>query len=79
MRYAAPIVVLVVSAGALVLSVGVLLGVLVDAGTGPMLIGCLAVAMISFAAAAWATGRIRRLRSLTPEAIIRSAEDRPQQ
>ncbi|HEY9308886.1 MAG TPA: hypothetical protein VIP82_13885 [Microbacterium sp.] len=66
MRYTIPAIVLVVAAA-------IFVGAMWLAATANwdlMLLDAVALAIASFVAAAWAVGRIRRTRAITPEAII---------
>jgi len=65
-RYSGPVLVLVVAS---VTFVGAT-WLAATANWGPMLLGGVALAIATFVAAAWAAGRIRRTRAITPEAII---------
>ncbi|GAA5098275.1 hypothetical protein GCM10025760_33290 [Microbacterium yannicii] len=65
MRYTTPAIVLVVASA---IFVGAM-WLATTANWGPLLLGGVALAIASFVAAAWAVGRIRRTRAITPEAI----------
>ena len=66
MRNTIPAIVLGVSSLAFVAALW-----LAVTSNGPPLLIAVAVAIASFVAAAWAAGRIRRTRAITPQAIIR--------
>lgn len=69
-RYTPPILTLIVATIAFAVAVWLLVA---DIRAGPVMsvpLVAVAVALASFLAAAWAAGRIRRMRSVTPEAII---------
>jgi hypothetical protein len=65
-RYTTPAIVLVVASA---IFVGAM-WLAATANGGPLLLGGVALAIASFVAAAWAVGRIRRTRAITPEAIV---------
>ena len=65
MRYTIPAVVLGVASGVFVVAMW-----LAATTNGPTLLVAVALAIASFVVAAWAAGRIRRTRAITPEAII---------
>ena len=65
-RYTTPAIFLVVASA---IFVGAM-WLAATANGGPMLLSAVALAIASFVAAAWAVGRIRRTRAITPEAII---------
>ena len=66
-RYTAPAIVLGVASVAFVAAIWFAAGAALN---GPALLVAVALAIASFVVAAWAAGRIRRTRAMTPEAII---------
>ncbi len=70
MRYTPAIIVLTSSVIAFASSVGVLTANIANSRSGPVVLLAVGLAIASFVGAAWAVGRVRRLRSITPEAII---------
>jgi hypothetical protein len=75
MRYTIPVAVLVSDVAVAVIGVWLLV-VAVGNGPGtPATLLATALCLGAFVTAAWAVGRIRRIRSLTPEAIIGPLED----
>lgn len=67
MRYTAPAILLGVASVALVAAIWLAASASLN---GLALLLAVAIAIASFVAAAWAVGRIRRTRAITPEAII---------
>lgn len=70
MRYTPAVIVLTISVIVFASSVGVLTAIIPNSRSGPVVLLALGLAIASFVGAAWAVGRIRRIRSITPEAII---------
>jgi hypothetical protein len=69
-RYTPPILTLIVATMAFAVAVWLLLA---DVRVGPAMsvpLAAVAIGLASFLTAAWAAGRIRRIRSVSPEAII---------
>ena len=50
--------------------------VLAELSNGGYTLAAVSLGLVAFLGAAFAVGRIRRIRSLTPEAIIRGSDDR---
>jgi len=71
-RYTAPAIVLGIASAAFVAAIWFASSAALN---GPALLLAVALAIASFVAAAWAVGRIRRTRSMTPEAIITPDDD----
>ena len=65
-RYTTPAIVVLVASATFVAA----MWLAATANGGPTLLCAVALAIASFVAAAWAVGRLRRTRSITPEAII---------
>jgi predicted membrane-bound spermidine synthase len=74
MRYWPAIVLLCVSVVAFAGAVWLM--VLAELSTGGYALAAVRVGLVAFLGAALAVGRIRRIRTLTPEAIIRGHDDR---
>lgn len=75
MRYSPAVVTLVVATIAFGGAVVLLVGALGHGRTGSAVLLAVVLGLASLVAGAWATGRIRRIRSITPEAIIRSPDE----
>lgn len=67
MRYTAPAILLGVASVAFLAAIWLAASAALN---GPALLLAVAIAIASFGVAAWAVGRIRRIRAITPEAII---------
>ena len=67
MRYTAPAIILGIASAAFVAAIWLAASAALN---GPALLLAIALAIASFVVAAWAVGRIRRTRSMTPEAFI---------
>ncbi|KAA9148656.1 hypothetical protein F6B41_06035 [Microbacterium lushaniae] len=70
MRYTGAAIVLGLACSGFLVAVWLAVGALADGRTGPTLLLAASFAIASFVVAAWAVGRIRRTRAMTPEAII---------
>ncbi len=70
-----PAVVLVVAVVAFAGAVWLLVSVVSGSRTNGLLLVAVALGLAAFVAGAWAAGRIRGIRGMTPEAIIRSGRD----
>jgi hypothetical protein len=66
-RYTAPAIILGIASVAFVAAIWLAASAALN---GPALLLAVAVAIASFVVVAWAVGRIRRTRSMTPEAFI---------
>ena len=75
MRYTPPVLVLVLATVAFLGAVWLLAVTLPYSRTGPGVLIGVALGLAGFIAAAWAVGRIRRVRDLTPEAIISPSDE----
>jgi hypothetical protein len=71
-RYAAPSLTLGIASVAFVAAIWLAASAALN---GSALLLAVALAIASFVAAAWAVGRIRRTRAMTPEAIITPPDD----
>jgi hypothetical protein len=69
-RYTAPAIVLGLASAGFIAAVALTAVTLSYSRTGPALLLAVALAIASFTVAAWAVGRIRRTRAITPESII---------
>jgi hypothetical protein len=69
-RYTGPAIVLVLASASFLAAIWLAAGALSNGRTGPTLLLAAALAIASFVVAAWAVGKLRRTRAITPEAII---------